>query len=75
MSTFFEILIVVIAVWFVWRSVRPLFQPHQPVDPVDDPFAFVPAPRKDSPKGKSGAVALEEPEDDDSVDGFPPRTL
>jgi hypothetical protein len=75
MSTLVEILIVVVAVWFVWRSVRSLFQPSLPVDPVDDPFAFVPAPRKDSPKGKSGAVALEEPEDDDSVDGFPPRTL
>ena len=75
MSTFFESLIAVVAIWFVWRFVSALFQPHQPVDPVDDGFASVPVPRKDSPKGRSGAVALEEPDDDDSVEGFPPPTL
>ena len=66
MSTFFEILIAVVVIWFVWRFVSALFQPQQP----DDPFASVPVPRKDSPKGRSSAVALEEPEDDDSADGF-----
>jgi hypothetical protein len=73
MSALFEILIAAVAVWFVWRFVSALFKPRQPVDPVDDPFAEVPALRKGSPKGRSGAVALEAPEED-SGGFFSPRT-
>jgi hypothetical protein len=74
-STLFEILLAVAAMWFVWRFLNALLHPRRPVDPVDDPDASVLAPRKKPPQAKSGAVALEEPEDDDSVNGFPPRTL
>jgi hypothetical protein len=75
MSALFEIMIAVAAAWLVWRFVSALFQPGQPIDPVEDPFAMVGAPRKNPPKGRSGAVALEEPEEDSPADGFPPRTL
>jgi len=77
MSTLLPILIALAALWFVWRFVASLFRPGQPAEPieaepVDDPFAPVPAPRKNSPKGKSGAVAVDEPQDD-SFRAFPPR--
>jgi len=75
MSTVFEMLIIVVATWFVLQLVSDLFQPRPPVEPVDDPDAPVLAPRKDPPNRMSGSVALEEPDDDDSVEGYPPRTL
>ncbi len=75
MSTFFALLVALAALWLVWRFVAALFRPHQPAEPVDDPFASVPAPRKRGPKGRTGAVALEEPEDNGPADCFPPRTL
>jgi hypothetical protein len=75
MSTFFAALIALAALWLVWRFVGALFRPHQPAEPVDDPFALVTAPRKRGPKGRTGAVALEEPDDDGPVDCFPPRML
>lgn len=74
MSTFFAILIALAALWLVWRFVAPLFRPRQPAEPVD-PFALVTAPRKRGPKGRTGAVALEEPNDDGPADCSPPRTL
>jgi len=88
MSTFLEILSAVLAIWIVWWLVRRMLQrgaPAEfrkmlrlgtPADPVDDPFASVPAPRRRGPKDKAGAVALEEPDDDDGeVDSSPPRSL
>lgn len=75
MSTFLAVLVLIMAVWLIWRFVASLFQPHQPAEPVDDPLAYVPAPKKNSPKGRAGAVAVEEPDDDGPADCFPPRTL
>jgi len=75
MSVALVILIVLGALWAVWRMLRSLFLPSHPAEPVDDPFSVVPAPRKRGPKGRAGAVALEEPEDDEPGDAFPPRTL
>ena len=76
MSIFLEILSAVLAIWIVWWLVRRMLQPGTPAEPVDDPVASVPAPRKRGPKGKAGAVALEEPDDEDgSADSFPPRSL
>jgi len=77
MSTFLPVLIALGALWLVWRFVARLFQPGQPAEPaetepIDDPHARVPAPRRNSPRGRSGAVAVEEPEDDSYL-GFPPR--
>lgn len=87
MSIFLETLSALLAVWIVWWLVRRMLQPGAPAEfrkmlpgtpaePVDDPFASVPAPRRRGPKGKAGAVALEEPDDDDGDAGaFPPRRL
>jgi len=72
MTTFVAVLVALSALWFVWRFVRALFRPRQPAEPVDDPLASVPAPRRRSPKGRSGAVAVEEPEDD-AFQSFPSR--
>jgi len=74
MSTFLAVLIALAAVWFVWRFLRTLFHPRQPAGPVD-PYSSVREPRNGSPRLRSGAVAIEEPEDDDPVDCFPPRKL
>lgn len=41
---------------------------------AEDPFAQVLAPLKPNPKGHTGAVAMEEP-DDDITDALPPRML
>ena len=75
MSSFLEVLTalatVFIALWFLRRLLRE----KAPAEPAEDPFSFVPAPRRTAPKGKSGAVALEEPEEDDPTDLFPPRVL
>jgi len=49
--------------FFIWLF-RRIFRWQAPAEPVDDPFASVPVPRKPRPKGRSGAVALEEPDDD-----------
>jgi hypothetical protein len=67
MSTFVALLIALAAMWLVWRFIAPLFRPHQPAEPVDDPFALVSAPRKRGPKGRT--------DDDGPADCFPPRTL
>jgi hypothetical protein len=76
MSIFLEILSAILAIWIVWWLVRRMLQPGTPTEPVDDLFASVPAPRRRGPKGKAGAVALEEPNDDeDNADSFPPRSL
>jgi hypothetical protein len=75
MLAFLEVLTVIAALCLVWWLSRRLLRPKAPADPADDPFSFVPAPRGMGPKGKSGAVALEEPEEDNPADAFPPREL
>jgi hypothetical protein len=74
MSIFLEILSAVLAIGVVWWLIRRLLRPAAPAEPVDDPFALVPAPRKRGPKGRSGAVALEEPEEETDAT-FPPIRL
>ncbi len=77
MAAFLQILIAVLAAWSAWWLIRKLLRPRSPAEPepVDDTLALVPASRKHGPKGQAGAVALEEPDDDDPVDCFPPRSL
>ena len=75
MSIIIAILVGLIVLWFVWRVIRLLFLPSQPAEPVDDPFSLVPAPRKRGPKGRAGAVALEEPDEDDPDDYSPLPSL
>jgi hypothetical protein len=75
MIAFLEVLTVLailgLAGWFLSRLLRP----KAPAEPADDPFSFVPVPRGMRPKGRFGAVALEEPGEDNPADAFPPREL
>jgi hypothetical protein len=75
MLAFLEVLTVMAALCLAWWLLRRLLRPKAPADPAEDPFSFVPASRGMGPKGKSGAVALEEPEEDHRADAFPPREL
>jgi hypothetical protein len=79
MQLFAHIFIVVMVVLFTWWSIRRMLQlraydkaAEEPF--AEDPFADVPAPLKPNPKGRAGAVAMEEP-NDDITDAFPPRML
>ena len=80
MSVLLPLLFAFAALGLLWRLLHSFFRPSQPspsqpTESVDDPFAPVPATRKGGPKGLSGAVALEEPDDEDPADGFPPRSV
>ena len=75
MQGFLELVIVLLAAWLVWALIRKMVRPQAPAEPADEPFAEVPAPIKRGPKGLAGAIALEEPSDDDSSDAFPPRSV
>jgi hypothetical protein len=75
MTAFLEILTALTAIFLAWWLLRKMLRPKAPAEPAEDPFSFVPASRRKGPKGRSGAVALEEPEDDGPTDAFPPRTL
>jgi hypothetical protein len=75
MTAFLEVLTTLAALCPAWWLLRMLLRPKAPADPTEDPFSFVPVPRGMGPKGKSGAVALEEPEEDNPSDAFPPRQL
>ena len=66
-------LVVATILWFVWRFVSAIFGPRSPAEPKD-PNAGVPVLTTRGPKDKTGAVALEEPEDDD-LQSFPPRSF
>src|SRR5438093_77250 len=63
MQTFVEVLIVLATFWLVWRLVTKILRPRAPAEPAEEPFAPVPANRKQGPRGRSGAVALEEPDE------------
>ncbi len=75
MDAFFQIMIAALAVWSVWWLIRKLLRPRAPAEPADDPLVPVPASCKHGPKGRAGAVALQELEDDGPADCFPPRLL
>jgi hypothetical protein len=75
MTAFLEVLTVLATLGLAWWLFRRLLRPKAPADPAEDPFSFVPAPRGMRPKGRAGAVALEEPEEDNPADAFPPREL
>jgi hypothetical protein len=75
MLAFLGVLTVIAALALVWWLSRRLLRPKASADPAEDPFSFVPAYLGMGPKGRSGAVALEEPEEDNSADAFPPREL
>jgi hypothetical protein len=75
MSAFLEVLTALAPVCLAWWLLRGFLRPQAPADPAEDPFWFVPVPRGMGPKAKSGAVALEEPEEDAPADAYPPREL
>jgi hypothetical protein len=75
MTAFLEVLTVLATLCLAWWFVRKLLRPKAPADPAEEPFSFVTAPRGMRPKGRAGAVALEEPEEDNPADAFPPREL
>lgn len=75
MTTSLEILTVFSALFLFWWLLRKMLRPKAPAEPAEEPFAFAPVPRGSKPKGRSGAVALEEPGEDDPADAFPPRKL
>jgi hypothetical protein len=71
MTTLLTLLAVAILLWFVWRFIKALWAPQEAAKPVD-PNSLVPAPRRRGPKERGGAVALEEP-DEEELQSFPPR--
>jgi hypothetical protein len=75
MSALLEVLTALLAICFTWWVLRRLLRSKAPADPAEDPFSLVPVTRGIGPKGKPGAVALEEPEEDNPADAFPPREL
>jgi hypothetical protein len=75
MTAFLEVLTVLAILGLAGWFLRRLLRPKAPAEPADDPFSFVPVPRGMPPKGRSGAVALEEPWEDNPADAFPPREL
>jgi hypothetical protein len=70
-----EILLVPFAAWAIWSLFSRFLRLRAPAEPADDPFALVSAPLRRNPKGRSSAVAVEEPEGDDGDVSFPPRTM
>ena len=79
MQMFIQVAIAVLAIWAAWWSIRKMMKREAwkgaPPKSAGDPFARVPAPRKSNPKGRAGAVALEEPDDEEPADAYPPRTM
>lgn len=58
--------------WFVVRFVKSQFRERAEDLPRRDPPSPVLAPKKNSPRGRAGAVALEEPDEDGDFT-YPPR--
>ena len=79
MNVWWQLAIAIVILWLVVRFVRSRFSPREPSqsldDPlVEDPFAGVRSPKKHGPHSRSGAVALEEPNEEDENRSFPPRS-
>jgi hypothetical protein len=75
MVIFLEKILVLFAAWAIWSLFSRFLRLRAPAEPADDPFALVSAPLRRGPKGRSGAVAIEEPEGDDGDVLFPPRSM
>ena len=75
MEAFFQIVIGTLAALCVYLLIRKMLQPRAPAEPAEEPFAGVRGPVRRGPKGLAGAVALDEPDDHNPADGFPPRSL
>jgi hypothetical protein len=60
-KVFWSVLILLV-VTFVWRFVSDVWAPRQPIEPADD--ASVLGHLRPRPTLNSGAVALEEPDDE-----------
>jgi membrane protein implicated in regulation of membrane protease activity len=72
-STMIEALLTVLLAWLVWRFItRSLRGPSRP-DSGPDNLAGSPARLRPRPKIGSGAVALDEPDDEGDSDAFTPR--
>lgn len=72
--------VIIVSVWaFTLWSIRKMLRLQTYEEAADEPFAEYPfaeilAPLKPNPKGRAGAIAMVEP-DDDVTDAFPPRAL
>lgn len=73
MTFYLELLTALALVCLFWWLLYRLLRPKAPADPAEEPLSFVPASLRKGPKGRPGAVALEEPEEDNPADAFPPR--
>jgi|GEM_PF-3566409 len=58
-----EVLVILAAVLAALGGYRLLRRRAHPASPPEDPHLLVPAYRRGGPRGRSGAVALEEPDD------------
>ena len=74
MTFLFAIILVTLAVFFVWRVFKfaSQFKPvEEPPEEVGDTNVREPVPRR--PLGRSGAAVMEEPEDDIDTDAYSRR--
>lgn len=79
MQLFAQIFVVCMVVLLTWWSIRRMSRLRTYDETAEEPFAEdpladVPAPLKPNPKGRVGAIAMEEP-NEDITDAFPPRTV
>jgi hypothetical protein len=79
MASFVQLLLMLVAALSAWWLIRRMLRPQTTAEPADDladdDFAETSAPLRRNPKGRSGAIAIEEPEEDDRPDLFPARAL
>jgi hypothetical protein len=79
MASFVQLLLMFAAALSAWWLIRRMLRPQTTEEPADDladdDFAETSAPLRRNPKGRSGAIAIEEPEEDDRPDLFPPSAL
>jgi hypothetical protein len=80
MELFLEVFLMAAVVASGGWMIRRMRRRETPVEEASagqsgDPFARVSVPRKNSPKGRTGAVAVAEPDEENYPDLFPPRTF
>ena len=74
MNILLTLVLIAIGLFFVWRVFKfaAKFKPvEEPPEEVGDINVREPVPRR--PKGRAGAVAMEEPEDDLDTDAYSRR--